>query len=249
MKRLLLALVAFALCACTSTENVVLDNGSLRLTFDRETASLVSMIDLETGYEYLDTTAAPQRLWSIVPLNKGDKIAEPTEVRVQKVSRHEAKLSWRGNDAFSLVARVRLDKEKPLSYWSVEMSDYDGAKIQELIFPHLTNIKAFTNEEIVLSDWTGALYKNPRASQTSISLFKRNHKHQAMQLSAIYGDEPSGIYIATNDAEGYGKSFQVEFRDALTDYKMINIPEVASDKHSYKPPYDFILGALHALDC
>ena len=26
---------------------------------------------------------------------------------------------------------------------------------------------------------------------------------------------------------------------------MINIPEVASDKHSYKPPYDFILGALH----
>ena len=245
MKRLLLALVAFALCACTSTENVVLDNGSLRLTFDRTTASLVSMIDLETGYEYLDTTAAPQRLWSIVPLNKGDKIAEPTEVRVQKVSRHEAKLSWRGNDAFRLVARVRLDKEKPLSYWSVEMSDYDGAKVQELVFPHLTNIKAFTNEEIVLSDWTGALYKNPRASQTSISLFKRNHKHQAMQLSAIYGDEPSGIYIATNDAEGYGKSFQVEFRDALTDYKMINIPEVASDKHSYKPPYEFILGALH----
>ena len=94
MKRLLLALVAFALCACTSTESIVLDNGSLRLTFDRTTASLVSMIDLETGYEYLDTTVAPQRLWSIVPLNKGDKIAEPTEVRVRKVSRHEVRLSW-----------------------------------------------------------------------------------------------------------------------------------------------------------
>jgi len=244
MKRLLIAIAVCALCACQNG-NAVLDNGLMRLEFDRETGDLLSMTDLETGYEYLDTTAEPQRLWSIVPLAEGDEIVEPTKVKVRKLSRHEVQLSWSDNGAFSLVARVRLDKEKPLSYWSVEMSDYDGAKIQELIFPHLTNIKAFTNEEILLSDWTGALYKNPRASQTSLSLFKRNHKHHTMQLSAIYGDEPSGLYLATNDAESYGKNFLIEFRDALTDYKMINFLEIASDKHIYKPPYDFVLGTLH----
>ena len=244
MKRLLIAIAVCALCACQNG-NAVLDNGLMRLEFDRETGDLLSMTDLETGYEYLDTSAEPQRLWSIVPLAEGDEIVEPTKVKVRKLSRHEAQLSWSNDGAFSLVARVRLDKEKPLSYWSVEMSDYDGAKIQELIFPHLTNIKAFTNEEILLSDWTGALYKNPRASQTSLSLFKRNHKHHAMQLSAIYGDEPSGLYLATNDAEAYGKNFLIEFRDALTDYKMINFLEIASDKHTYRPPYDFVLGTLH----
>ncbi|MBQ3026231.1 MAG: hypothetical protein IJD27_01730, partial [Alistipes sp.] len=167
MKKLLLTLIVLPfLFACS--EQVVLDNGLLRLTFDRETATLLSMTDLETGYEYLDTTAEPQRLWSIVPLKKGDEIVEPTKVKVRKVSRHEAQLSWSDDGAFSLVARVRLDKEKPLSYWSVEMSGYDGSKVKELYFPYLTNIKEFTNEELALSNWTGRLYKNLRKTRKSV---------------------------------------------------------------------------------
>ena len=244
MKRLLLTLLLIPfIYACS--ERVALDNGKMRLEFDREAATLLSMVDLETGYEYLDTEVEPQRLWSIVPLNAEDVIAEPAKVKVRKISRHEVKLVWYGEGALTLEARVRLDKEKPLSYWSVEMKDYDKAKVKELVFPYLTNIKAFTNEELLIPDWTGALYKNPRAEHKRISLFKRNHQHHSMQLSAIYGDEESGIYIATNDAEGYGKSFTVEFRDALTNYQMINILDVESDQASYKPSYDFVLGTLH----
>ena len=244
MKRLLLTLLLIPFFYACS-ERVALDNGKMRLEFDREAATLLSMVDLETGYEYLDTEAEPQRLWSIVPLNAEDVIAEPAKVKVRKISRHEVKLVWFGEGAFTLEARVRLDKEKPLSYWSVVMKDYDKAKVKELVFPYLTNIKAFTNEELLIPDWTGALYKNPRAEHKRISLFKRNHQHHSMQLSAIYGDEESGIYIATNDAEGYGKSFTVEFSDALTNYQMINILDVESDQTSYKPSYDFVLGTLH----
>lgn len=242
MKRLLLTLFVLPLFLACS-EQVVLDNGQLRLEFDRTTASLISMKDLSTGYEYLDTEATPQRLWYIEPLVAGDMPAEPTSVKVSKVSPREVKLTWHGT--FTLVARIRLDKEKPMSYWTVEMSGYDGAKIKELIFPYITNIKGFTNEEIALSDWTGALYKNPRANHKTLSLFRRNHQHQAMQLSAIYGDEPSGIYIATNDTESYYKSFAIDFRDNLTDYKMVNILEVGAKNSYYKPTYDFILGAMH----
>ncbi|MBQ5691154.1 MAG: hypothetical protein IIV24_06635 [Alistipes sp.] len=244
MKRLLLTLLLIPFIYGCS-ERVALDNGKMRLEFDREAATLLSMVDLETGYQYLDTEAEPQRLWSIVPLKAEDVIAEPAKAKVRKISRHEVKLVWYGEGALTLEARVRLDKEKPLSYWSVEMKDYDKAKVKELVFPYLTNIKAFTNEELLIPDWTGALYKNPRAEHKRISLFKRNHQHHSMQLSAIYGDEESGIYIATNDAEGYGKSFTVEFRDALTNYQMINILDVESDQDSYKPSYDFVLGTLH----
>ncbi len=242
MKKLLLSLITLPfLFACS--ERVVLDNGLLRLTFDRETASLVSMTDLETGYEYLDVQAEPQRLWTIVPFAEGDVIAEPTEVKVRKISSREVKLSWSDSETFSLVARVRLDKEKALSYWSVEMKDYDGAKVKELIFPYLTNVKEFTNEEIALSNWTGRLYKNIRKNRKSLSQFKQNRP--TMQLTAIYGDEPSGLYIATNDKESYGKAFTFDFRDNLTDYKMVNILDMGADRNYYKPTYEFILGALH----
>ena len=242
MKRLLLTLLAIPfLYACS--ERVAIDNGKLRLEFDRETASLLSMVDLETGYQYLDTEVESQRLWSIVPLNAEDVIAEPTEAKVRRVSRNEVKLSWRGEGAFTLEARVRLDEEKPLSYWSVEMKDYDGAKVKELVFPYLTNIKAFTNEEIALSNWTGRLYKNLRKSRKSLAQLKQNRP--TMQLTAIYGEEPSGLYIATNDKESYGKAFSFDFRDNLTDYQMINILAMGAENSYYKPTYDFILGTLH----
>ena len=221
----------------------MIDNGLLRLTFDRANGSLVSMTDLSNGYEYLDTEAEPQRLWYIEPLVKGDVIPEPTQVKVRKISSREVKLSWSDSETFSLVARVRLDKEKALSYWSVEMKDYDGAKVKELIFPYLTNVKEFTNEEIALSNWTGRLYKNIRKNRKSLSQFKQNRP--TMQLTAIYGDEPSGLYIATNDKESYGKAFTFDFRDNLTDYKMVNILDMGADRNYYKPTYEFILGALH----
>ena len=242
MKRLLLTLILLPLLLACS-EQVVLDNGSLRLTFDRKTATLTSMVDLETGYEYLDTLAQPQRLWSIVPLVKGDSIPEPTEVKMRQISDLEAKISWSGSGVFSLEARVRLDKERPLSYWTVEMSDYDGAKVKELNFPYLANIKEFTNEEIALSNWTGRLYKNIRKHRKSLGTIHQNRP--TMQLTAIYGEEPSGLYIATNDTLSYGKALNFGFREHLTDLKMINILEMGADKSYYKPTYEFILGTLH----
>ena len=218
MKRLLLTLLVFPLLYACS-DRVAIDNGKMRLEFDREAATLLSMVDLETGYQYIDTEVEPQRLWSIIALNEGDVITEPTKVKVRKISSHEVKLAWCGSETFTLVARVRLDKHKPLSYWSVEMKDYDGAKVKELVFPYLTNIKAFTNEEIALSNWTGRLYKNIRKTRKSVGRIHQNRP--TMQLTAIYGEEPSGLYIATNDKESYGKAFTFDFRDNLTDYKMI----------------------------
>ena len=85
MKKIILALVVCALCACKNG-NVAIDNGSMRLEFDRATASLLSMTDLETGYEYIDEQAEPQRLWTVVPFAEGDIIPEPTEVKVRKIS-------------------------------------------------------------------------------------------------------------------------------------------------------------------
>ena len=243
MKKYITLILALVVCACQQSNKVVLENGKMRLEFDKENATLLSMVDLETGYEYLDTEAEPQRLWNISPLNEEDVIAEPTNVKVEKVSDLELKLTWSGEGAFTLVANVRLDKQKPLSYWSVEMKGYDGAKVKELIFPYLTNIKEFTNEEIALSNWTGRLYKNIRKKRKSVSQRKQNRP--TMQLSAIYGDEPSGLYIATNDKESYGKAFSFDFRDSLTDYQMINILEMGADKNHYKPTYEFILGTLH----
>ena len=242
MKRLLLTLLVIPfLYACS--DRVAIDNGKMRLEFDREGATLLSMVDLETGYQYIDTEVEPQRLWSIIPLNEGGVITEPTEVKVKRVSRREVKLSWSSKEAITIEASVRLDNEKPLSYWSVEMKGYNGAEVKELVFPYITNIKEFTNEEIALSNWTGRLYKNIRKTRKSVGRIHQNRP--TMQLTALYGEEPSGLYIATNDTLSYGKALNISFREHLTDLKMINILEMGAEKSHYRPTYDFILGTLH----
>ena len=247
MKKIVFAILSLLLCSTACTTDVVeIDNGKLALTFDARTATLRSMVDKTTGYEYIDGTAEVAPLWTLTPLVESEQFELPTEVRVTKLSSRKVRLAWRqaSGEGIELTATVRLDKHKALSYWTVELCNYDGEKVKHLNFPYVRNIKQFTDEKVLISDWTGYLFKNPRKDEPTLTTFKRNHQHQGTQLSAIYGDEPSGLYIATNDTQAYGKSFNIEFHDALTDYKMVNVVEVDAAKSCYKPAYEFILGAF-----
>ena len=243
MKRILLTLFVLPMLVACS-ERVALDNGKLRLEFDRTTATLVSMVDKTSGYEFIDSTATPAPLWEVVPLVEGEQFELPTEVKVTKLSSRKVRLAWRqaSGEGMELTATVRLDKHKALSYWNVELRNYDGEKVKELNYPCLNNIKEIPDECVVTSNWTGRMHTTPRKHYKTISMVKQNRP--TMQFSALYGSGASGLYVATNDKESYGKSFHYIFHDALTDYKMVNILEMEDDANSYCPPYDFILGAF-----
>ena len=242
--RLFLLLLSLVALTTASAADVKLDNGKMSLKFDSRTATLRSVMDKTTGYEFIDAKATPAPLWEVVPLVEGDKFELPTVVSVEKLSSREARLTWRqaSGKGMELTATVRLDEKRPLSYWTVELSHYDGAKVKELNYPCLNNIKEMKGESVVTSNWTGRIHTNPRAHYKAISMVKQNRP--TMQFSALYGPEAAGLYIATNDTQSYGKSFHYIFHDALTDYKMVNILEMDDAATHYRPPYEFILGTF-----
>ena len=243
MKKILSIIAVIALCACQQG-NVVLDNGKLRLEFDRSTASLVSMTDLKTGYEYLDSTAEPKCLWELVPMEKGTEFDLPTEVSVCSWSKNKAVLKWRQADGegVEVTATISLDKKKALSYWDIALEGFEGDKLMEVNYPRVSNIKAFTEEELALSDWTGRLYKNIRAKRKVLEQRKQNRP--TMQLTALYGEEPSGLYIASNDTESMAKGSSFEFEGNTTTYKMVYILPMDEKNSSFKSSYQTILGAF-----
>ncbi len=244
MKRFLFTFVVCALCACQKG-NVVLDNGSLRLEFDHTTANLISMTDLETGYEYLDSSVAPKTLWELVPMEDGYEFALPTEVSVCGWTKHKAVLKWRQakGEGVEITATISLDKERPLSYWDIELEGFEGDKLKEVIYPRINNIKAFSNEAVAMSNWTGRLYKNPR--QTRKDLVMHRSSRPTMQLLALYGEEPSGLYISSNDTNYLTKDFYVEFEDNTTTYKMVYVLPIDATNTSFSSSYQTILGAFH----
>ncbi len=243
MKRLLAPILALLLCACHS-DKVVLDNGLLRLTFDSSTANLVSMTDLKTGYEYLDSTVAPKTLWELVPMEKGTEFDLPTEVSICSWSKHKAVLKWHQADGegVEVTATISLDKDKALSYWDIALEGFEGDKLMEVNYPRISNIKEFTEEALALSNWTGRLYKNIRAKRKVLEQRKQNRP--TMQLTALYGEEPSGLYIASNDTESMAKGSFFKFEDKTTTYSMVYMLPVDAANSSFNSSYQTILGAF-----
>ena len=244
MKRFFIPIIALLVCACQSSDKVILENDLLRLTFDRVTAKLVSMTDLKTGYEYLDSTTEPKCLWELVPMEKGYEFDLPTEVSVCSWSKRKAVLKWRQADGegVEVTATISLDKEKALSYWDIALEGFEGDKLMEVNYPRVSNIKAFTEEELALSNWTGRLYKNIRAKRKVLEQRKQNRP--TMQLAALYGTEPSGLYIASNDTESMAKGSFFEFEGNTTTYNMVYMLPVDKANSSFKSSYQTILGAF-----
>lgn len=243
MKRFLLTILVLPLlCACS--EQVVLDNGALRLVFDRASGNLVSMQNVERGYEYLDTEAEPLPLYELVALEKDEKLATPQGVQVCRTGLRSVKLVWGTEGDLKITAKVRLDKEKAMSYWSVEMCGYDGAKTKALRFPRIANIKAFDDEKLVTPTWTGALHHNPRATN---KVYDKEFvmMRPTMQFSAIYGAEDEfGLYFGSNDTQSYTKGIKYEFSDNLTHYNSTyHLPMGAEESH-FVAPYDVSVGVL-----
>ncbi|MBO7221138.1 MAG: hypothetical protein J6V21_08180, partial [Alistipes sp.] len=245
MKKLIIPLIALLISACQSSDKVVLDNGLLRLTFDRSTAHLISMTDLETGYEYLDLTAAPKTLWELAPREEGCEFDLPTKASVCSWSKNKAVLKWRQEDGsgIEVTATVSLDKNKPMSYWDIELTSFEGDKLMEVYFPRISNIKEFTNEEVAIAPWTGHLYKNYR--KVSNVLSQRSVIRPTMQVEVIYGEEPSGLYIATNDVNSMAKGSYFEFEGNTTTYKHVYMLPMSAENSSFSSSYQSIIGTLH----
>ena len=244
MKRLFIPIIALLICACQPSDKVVLENDLLRLTFDRATANLISMTDLKTGYEYIDSTTTPKTLWELVPLEKGHQFGLPTEVSISSWSKRKAILKWRQADGegIEVTATVSLDKKRALSYWDIALEGFEGDKLMEVNYPRISNIKEFTEEEIALSNWTGRLYKNIRAKRKVLE--QRRQNRPTMQLAALYGEEPSGLYIASNDTESMAKGSYFEFEGNTTTYKMVYMLPMDEKNSSFKSSYQTILGAF-----
>ena len=87
MKKFVFAVLSSLLLSTSCTTNIVeIDNGKLALRFDACTATLCSMVDKTTGYEYIDGTAEAAPLWKVTPLVEGEQFELPTEVKVTKLS-------------------------------------------------------------------------------------------------------------------------------------------------------------------
>ncbi len=251
---LLVAFYVFFLFGCQTIpeKNIVLNNGKLKMEFDRYTGALKVLEDIEQEYNFLDTLFNDRLPWEIV---NGEKVVgrltDFTGFRYSKSNSHALVLTWEGvtgvsDEPVKVTATVRLGKDEAVSYWKIAVNASAENKIDRVSFPVIAGIKEMKNEELAVPQWMGQLMKNPRATLAKSKRFDWFYPGPlSMQCLALYNPNHEGLFLSCNDSLSFVKKYSLvlDTLNTLT-FQMDNFPAVNADWNHYEPSYETVIGTV-----
>jgi len=197
--------------------------------------SLVSIIDRNTGHDFLRPTAEPAPMWEALlatPAGKktlSSKHADQFEVETSKSHRHGKKLrlTWSHFPEPFGEAKATADVEFISLDSQIEfrMTEFDPGRengVWQLDFPIIGGVDEIrTNgrgDKLSVPLLQGLLVHNPLKTIVSNERVKRTLHGTypgllTMQFFAYYNEEVAGLYLATHDALGYRKDFLFDAGD------------------------------------
>ena len=247
----------FCQCKSSTSDNIVfIENGRIKLGFDKKTGKFLVFNDLITGYEFIDQTLVRKLPWEINTQSSADnsstvKEFSPTKFSFSKVDPFTLILKWEkfeNMNNLNVKAEISLDKNDSFSYWNISVNGFDNAIISNVVFPRIEGIKDMENEELVIPTWMGSLMKDPRAvlSGGNGRIEWRYPGSLSSQVIAVYNADKNGFYASCNDSLSYAKNFSLNL-DTLNTlvYEMINYPSSSNPKSdSYAPNYKGVIGSF-----
>ena len=246
----------FCQCKSSISNNIVfIENGKIKIGFEKRTGKFLVFNDLITGHEFIDQTLVRELPWEInfhsnqTNSSQINKLS-PSKFSYSKPDPHTLILCWEDFDdmeKFMVNAEINLDKNRALSYWNISIDGLKNKALTSVIFPKITGIKDLKNEKLVIPDWMGSLISEPReALKNGRGKMQWSYPGSlSSQLIAIYNPSKSGFYGSCNDSLSYVKNFSLELEsnNALT-YEMINFPSLDPSLTSYTPNYQAVVGSF-----
>ena len=247
----------FCQCKSSTSDNIVfIENGRIKLGFDKKTGKFLVFNDLITGYEFIDQTLVRKLPWEINTQSSADnsstvKEFSPAKFSFSKVDPFTLILKWEkfeNMNNLNVKAEISLDKNDSFSYWNISVNGFDNAIISNVVFPRIEGIKDMENEELVIPTWMGSLMKDPRAvlSGGNGRIEWRYPGSLSSQVISVYNADKNGFYASCNDSLSYAKNFSLNL-DTLNTlvYEMINYPSSSNPKSdTYTPNYKGVIGSF-----
>lgn len=261
--RLVLPLITLsALCfscvktlAADSLDSVItLETDTARMRFDpAKNGAIVSLVDKASGQEFVEAKGGPllYELQLFVPANP---MADPIRLSeadaldatvtkegqtvVVKVSRHK-------NSPIGVECRFRTEPGSSLIYARISVDIQSDSSLSGVQFPALSCPSQLGNtaedDFLVYPRCDGQLVQSPASVEWIPDI--QYPGTASMQFIALYGKD-AGIYLATQDSEGYTKRFGVEKRRGTFRPTLTHIPPLQAHAQ-WKAEYDTVLGTFH----
>lgn len=253
-------IVLFSQCQydLLSGKVVSIENGKIKLEFEKSTGKFISFSDQGNSYEFISRNLVDGLPWEVnFSSSPGDRGSlpqvKPGKFGYSKPDPLTLVLKWEkfeGRKNLSIQAKIRLDEDKAMSYWNIHIAGMQGEQIEKLVFPKIDGIKDLGNEELATSTWMGNLIKEPRValaeSKASVKQMRWSYPgSMCMQLMALYHPGGQGFYASCNDTLSFVKDFSILLDTLNTlEYRLINYPDLNPELQSYQPPYDAVIGSF-----
>jgi hypothetical protein len=254
-------LVIHILSGCSNKnadENIYIENGRLKLGFDKETGSLSCFRDLLDSYDWLDENTIPGSPWEIDFLQPDGietiDIRTAAKFKYSKPNPVTLILEWKRfsgteNKNLEVAVTITLENEKALSQWKISVNNLGDNQIKQVIFPRIAGLKDQGEEYLAVPQWMGQIMKDPRKHlseiEGNVKKFEWAYPGLSLQCLALYDPDKCGFYASCNDSLAYNKYFSFSL-DSLNNlvYKMHNLPSSDSLYESYEPPYAAVMGSF-----
>ena len=251
----------FILSACeiNTARNPSVENGRIKLEFDRETGALVAFRDLTNGKDFLYDTIRHISSWEIDLLQAAlpDTISTGSALQFRYSNKDALKLvmewaQFKGstNTNLKVTVRIALEKDKPFSSWQISVEGIKGKQIKRIVFPRITGIKNSEDQFLAVPVWTGRLIKNPAAELLKNPAKEKKYEWgypglMSLQCMALYSSDQSGFYASCNDSLAYSKdfSFALDSHNHLA-YQLSNYPSLDTALDKYEPAYESVIGTF-----
>ena len=195
----------FSKCKSNTSDNVVfIENGKIKLGFEKKTGKFLVFNDLNTGCEFIDSTLVRELPWEInIQSSAKDaptaKEFSPTKFSFSKIDPFTLILEWRKFEnmkKLKVKAKISLDKNDTFSYWDISVNGFDDVIISNVVFPRIEGIKEMGSEELVIPTWMGSLMKDPRAVLSGgRGRIEWRYTALSSQVIAIYDAGKNGLRV------------------------------------------------------
>jgi hypothetical protein len=159
-------------CSNNSEENTVfIDNGQIRLGFNKNTGAFTDFRDLVNSHDYLDEIQLFASPWEVDITDASGTVTldinSASKLRISKPDPLTLIFRWKKfkgaeNKNIEIRATVTLDAAEALSAWKISLHGLAGRQVSRLVYPKVAGIKDMGDEYMAVPQWMGQIIKNPR---------------------------------------------------------------------------------------
>ena len=240
----MLVIVSVAACSDKDSGLVELSNGIISLGFERETGKLVSFESVKDNCELIDSASVISLPWRLGTL---DTAKTPAKVVFKRRNNKCLVIEWH-YPAFEACVKVRLDKDRPMSYWKASVKGLSSLDANSLSCPVVDGMKHYEKEVLLEPSWMGALISDPAslAKEDKPAVFTTAFPHSSAQVTALYDSEirKNGLYISSRDVSSSVRSFVYEMDSLHTCFRLKSLIPDAGSRDEYEIPFESVVGCF-----